>query len=384
MQILKLSYQDKIRKININPIEFNNTTLLVGVSGVGKTQIIRAILALKSIAAGDSVNAVNWSIEFKSSDGDTYLWSGEFETLIGLYEKISKNEVDDPVKKKPKIINEKVLLNGEEIIKRDGTEILFLGTPTIKLSRFESVISLLREEEKIIPAYRGFRKIILSSNSGSIEDNMYMPGVQYIKELEYQYNDIESIKELDEHFKIKLYLASVYYPEIFEYIRDRFIEIFPQVIDMKVSVFETDKQYYNIYENDLMIQIKEKYVDDWIIEKNISSGMFRTLKHLSEIVLSAKGTVILIDEFENSLGVNCIDELTEDLFSNPENNIQFIITSHHPYIINNINLSFWKIVTRQAGEINTYNAKQLNLGTSKHEAFLQLINNQEFFKGISS
>lgn len=384
MQILKLTFKDKLRKISINSIEFLDTTLLVGVSGVGKTQIIRAILALKNIAAGDSVNAVSWNIEFKSSNGNNYIWTGEFETLKGLYEKLSKNEQEEPVKKKPVILNEKIFLNGNEIIGRDGANILFFGNLTIKLSRYESVISLLREEESIVPAYAGFRKIVLSSNSGNIEDSMYMPGVQYIKELENHYNEIESIKELDEHFKIKLYLVSVYYPDIFDYIKDRFTEIFPQVIDLKVSVFESDKEYYNIYENDLMIQLKEKNVEDWIIEKNISSGMYRTLKHLSEIFLSAKGTVILIDEFENSLGVNCIDELTDDLFSNMESNIQFIITSHHPYIINNINLDYWKIVTRQAGEISTYSAKDLNLGKSKHEAFLQLINNKEFYKGISS
>jgi predicted ATPase len=189
---------------------------------------------------------------------------------------------------------------------------------------------------------------------------------------------------LKKHFKIKLYLVSKYEPDIFNYIKENFIEIFPQVTDLKVSVFETDKEYYNIYENDLMIQFREINVDEWIIEKNFSSGMYRTLKHLSEIFLSAKGTIILIDEFENSLGVNCIDEVTDVLFSSDDRGVQFIITSHHPYIINNINLNFWKIVTRQASDIYTYNAKELNLGESKHEAFLQLINNKDFYKGISS
>ena len=62
--------------------------------------------------------------------------------------------------------------------------------------------------------------------------------------------------------------------------------------------------------------------------------------------------------------------------------LQFIITSHHPYIINNINLNNWKIITRKAGVIKNHNASQLNIGKSKHEAFTQLINLDEYSDGI--
>lgn len=384
MHIKKLAFKDTFRKVNISPIEFQDITLLVGVSGVGKTQIIKSILALQDVAEGSAVNGIKWDIEFESSHGGYYKWEGEFEIIKGLYEHISKSENDEPVKKKPKILYEKLFLNGEQIIQRDENNIIFNGLKTVKLSGYESVVSLLKEEELLLPVFRGFKKIIFSSNAKSMEESLYMPGIQYIKELENHYTDLESIKQLDEHFKVKLYLISIYFPDLFDYIKDRFIEIFPQVEDLKVAVFETDKQYYNIYEDELMIQFKEKNVEDWIIERNISSGMYRVLKHLAEIYLSSKGTVILIDEFENSLGVNCIDELTQDLFGNNDRNIQFIITSHHPYIINNIGYEYWKIVTRQANDIVTYNAKDLNIGMSKHNAFIQLINNEEFYKGVSS
>ena len=103
----------------------------------------------------------------------------------------------------------------------------------------------------------------------------------------------------------------------------------------------------------------------------MSSGMLRTLIHISEIYLSTPGTVILIDEFENSLGINCIDILTDDLI-HENKTLQFIATSHHPYIINNIPYEYWKIVTRKGGHINIRNASDYSLGKSKQEAFLQL------------
>lgn len=79
----------------------------------------------------------------------------------------------------------------------------------------------------------------------------------------------------------------------------------------------------------------------------------------------------MIDEFENSLGINCIDILTDDLI-HENKTLQFIATSHHPYIINNIPYEYWKIVTRQGGHIRTCNASDYHLGKSKQDAFIQL------------
>lgn len=86
-------------------------------------------------------------------------------------------------------------------------------------------------------------------------------------------------------------------------------------------------------------------------------------------------------EFENSLGVNCIDEITDDLIHS-KNSIQFILTSHHPYIINTVKMGSWKIIARKAGVVYSYNAEQLRLGKSKHDAFIQLINLDEYSTGI--
>jgi hypothetical protein len=36
---------------------------------------------------------------------------------------------------------------------------------------------------------------------------------------------------------------------------------------------------------------------------------------ISELYLCADGTLILIDEFENSLGINCIEEVTRSIVS---------------------------------------------------------------------
>ena len=99
--------------------------------------------------------------------------------------------------------------------------------------------------------------------------------------------------------------------------------------------------------------------------------MLRTLIQISEIFLLNTGSVILVDEFENSLGINCIDVLTDDII-HENKNLQFIATSHHPYIINNIPYEYWKITTRKGGHISIKDASDYKLGKSKQEAFMQL------------
>lgn len=128
------------------------------------------------------------------------------------------------------------------------------------------------------------------------------------------------------------------------------------------------------------IQIKEKGVKHWISQNRISSGMFRTLMQLSELYLCSEGTVFLIDEFENSLGINCINEITNDILAS-KRKLQFVLTSHHPYIIDAIGYNNWKLVTRNAGVIKTHNIDKFNIGKSKHSAFMQLIQLEEYQTG---
>ncbi|MFM7712862.1 MAG: AAA family ATPase, partial [Microcystis sp.] len=174
-------------------------------------------------------------------------------------------------------------------------------------------------------------------------------------------------------------------------IKRKFLDIFPQVEDLKIEFLEPFKlgnllvslTPIFLLEDLPRIQIKEKNSHVWIVEPNISSGMIKSLMFLATIELSPDGSVILIDEFENSLGVNCLDTLTEDLLVNYRD-LQFIITSHHPYIINNISPAYWKIVTRKGGVIKVNNAADFHISKTRQKAFIDLINVlEEFPQGIS-
>jgi predicted ATPase len=369
MKIKKVAFWDNLREWRFEPICFSNLALLVGVSGVGKTQILKGILNLQRIANGASLNGLAWDITFSTKNNVEYRWQGEFETQKNL--PIIPNEEDET--NEFRMVREHLLIEGNLIIERTPNEIIFKGHTTPKLSPFQSVVEILNQEDDILPAHEAFNKIT-SNNSSSMD--YYDMNYTAISNLPKSDTYLRAIKETDVPIQIKLAFICSHYSDLFNKIKRIFVQAFPQVEDIKIEAVQDEKSSFITFP----IQIKEKGVNNWIFQNNISSGMLKTLVHISELYLSPEGTVILIDEFENSLGINCIDVVTDLIVENKS--IQFILTSHHPYIINNIGMEHWKIVTRQGGVVTVKDAKDLNLGKSRHQAFTQLINLEEYSEGI--
>ncbi len=156
----------------------------------------------------------------------------------------------------------------------------------------------------------------------------------------------------------------------FENVKKIYLDIFPEIKDIKIT-----REIISNNESLIFWEIQDADSDNWIPQERMSSGMFRTLMYIIEIMTAPEGSVILIDEFDNSLGINCMSEIT-DLILDHSSNLQFIITSHHPYIINNIPWQDWQIVSRKGSHIKTQKATEISaLNTaSSLDKFTQLIN----------
>lgn len=369
MKISKFQFEDKSLEWRLEELSLNKLTLLVGASGVGKTQILRALMRLKEISDGKSINGVVWNIEFETLSKQKYVWQGEFEdNKISNF--LSRNE--EP-KNKSNIRFEKLFLDNNLIVDRTSDKILFNGQPTIKLSQQESILSLLKEEELIKNAYNSFEKLYFAEYLNNVKDFVY-DFENDISSFMKQYDTLKKIQESNLDIIWKLFLSYKNGNKIFDTIKQRFIDIFPQVENIEISLSVKKNPAY------IFVEIKEKEVKKWIPQRKISSGMFRTLMQLSELYLCAEGTVFLIDEFENSLGINCISEITSDILAS-RRQLQFILTSHHPYIIDTIGFEHWKLVTRNAGTIKTHNIDKFGIGKSKHSAFMQLLQLEEYQTG---
>jgi AAA15 family ATPase/GTPase len=80
MRINLLKFENKVRAWTLETLTLNELTLLVGASGVGKTQILKAILALKDINLGKSINGAKWYVDFHAAE-QHYIWEGSFESI---------------------------------------------------------------------------------------------------------------------------------------------------------------------------------------------------------------------------------------------------------------------------------------------------------------
>ena len=375
MKIKTLTFTNRQTGWNIKDVYFNNTlTLLVGASGVGKTQILHVLDTLSRIARGYSFNGIEWNITFEH-DMKEYCWMGVFQMIPindAEIEFTDESLIDENNRKNYPILYEKLSVNGNNIISRNSEDIVFDGQKTVKLDNTKSAIYLLKGEQAIYYIYNWFSQIYFLETDGF---------KKYLYPFDYSGN-LDLIKQIV-YYKFyspmeKLFLSHKGKLEEYDMILHKFQDIFPLVdeisFDYKRSTIKKDAFAP-------VLKIKEKGVDSWIFQKDISSGMLRALMQITALVFAQDGDVILIDEFENGLGVNCINQLA-DLVTDPEADVQIIMTSHHPYIINAIPVKWWKIITRNGSEVKTHSAEEFNIGEhSKHEAFMQLMQNQAYRTG---
>lgn len=375
MKINSITFKNHKSGWNISNLKLdNNLSLLVGASGVGKTQILRSISCISDIARGKSFNGIDWDIEF-SIAGDSYKWEGEFafvDSEDAPFQLLRMEQGKYP------IIKEILNINGDNIIKRDSSKLLYKNQETVKLDNSISVIELLKEETLVSLVNEAFRGIYsIATEVSSIINLPVIASAQNDKTMGI--DDIQKqqfLPPID-----RLFLLKKNDLKEFDIVCDSFKRIFPLIDDIDFSVGSLGKLFEN--QTFPIVKIKEKGVDSWIMQSDISSGMFRTLAQIITFVLAKDGDIILIDEFENGLGVNCIDQLA-DLVVDSDVDVQVIMTSHHPYIINAIPYSSWKIVTRKNCTVNVHTAEELNIGDhSRHDAFIQLIQSSAYKTGIA-
>ena len=367
MKFKSISAKDKISGWNVENIQFNPMlTLLVGASGVGKTRMLSLINGLCQIAQGKSFNGIAWKVEFEQK-GHEYIWEGEFERIDE-----PSITIPDLKEKKIALVSEHILDNGETIVLREKDKFTYKGQELIKLDNSKSAIELLKEEDTIQPINIGF------SQCYSLNVADYSIRISpIIDDYKRNQHSIKIIKLLTDLSPLeRLFLLRENKLKEFDVICQKFQDIFPNVEKLDFTLAKTFK------DTPIPVLIlKEKSVDSWIRQDGISSGMMRTLLQIITLVLANDGDVIMIDEFENGLGVNCINELA-DLIMEPGADIQVVMTSHHPYIINAIPVKNWKILTRNGCNVHVHTAEQLRIGEhSKHEAFMQLLQTPEYRTG---
>lgn len=362
-----LEFENLRTGLKIEKIFFNNDiTLLVGLSGVGKTQILNAIEYSLNLAVDKSTRLEPYHASMGVEiDNDEYEWE-YFIQIEKDQDLITEGEEEYYFS------SEKLLKNGEILFVRDDKQVKVTGyekIPTPK--KDESLLVQYAEDSILKKVIAGLRKLYPIELEINVRIGIGKADFSTLK------NKIQEMikKNNNTDFRVfshlpvamKVYVVKNYYPDLYLKIFDAVKELFMEIQDIDV-VEDTSREMY---------LIAMKVYNKTLLQHEISNGMLKTIYYIVELFTMSKDALVLIDEFENGLGVNCIDLLSEMLITERED-LQFIITSHHPKIINGIPKEKWKIIDRNISIIKNSGSVQYGIGNSQHEAYFNLINKWEF------
>ena len=355
----------KIERINF----YDDMTLLVGMSGAGKTQILKAIEYSLKLALGEfsiffqykvgiGFNIDNhiyeWSYILKKQEETNQISFGNDDEYYFLYESL--------------ICDQKKLFTREgDIIEIEG----FTNIPTPKKDK--SLIYQYSEDLHFNELVLGLKKLYSIDMEYDVRRYLRRDDVNHLKSKinktfkekpEATFDSFSHLPSL-----AKLYIVRNHYKEVFDKILCSVQEIFPEIEDIDF-VEEPNSDWYCVQ----IVVYGQK-----IYQIDISNGMLKTIFFIIELFTATNQSLIMIDEFENGLGINCIDAISE-LIIGERNDLQFIITSHHPKIISNIDYNCWKIIEREKNIINNYDChdKGYEIGGNHHDAYYNLLNKWEF------
>lgn len=358
-----------------DPVVFKKLNLLVGNTATGKTRMLNTIFSLGSFVASKQFKLGSWRLAFEHA-GIEYEWA------ITTQSKDSSDSEGN--------IEEERLVkyeNGEQVIlvERSKNNFLFQHKELPKLALDETSISLLREEDVIRPIYEAFSMIM--------RRRFFHDALAKVSELQSiptaLINDLEKSRKMDIVFKANmnlnatLFLLEKYFSSEYRRIVDKYLEVFPFLKEAKIKDLSDIAPGIATSSPVPVFSVREQSSINWIPVIELSSGMQKVLLILTDLSILPNGGVYLIDEYENSLGQNAIEFLPSYL-EEFDREIQFFITSHHPFLINAIPIKDWYVFHREGMKVKIRYGKELEerFGKSRQQAFIQLINDPFFAEGV--
>ena len=380
MRINWIEFKNLDTGLIINKTSFNKElTLFVGRSGAGKTQILEAISTFCDAATGDLNNvdghfkgAISFSIDKDNFEWTVHVDKEDMDINSSITKRINDERFffSDPKETTSIIKSETLLCNEKIIFERNSQKLIMDGQELPQISNDFSLIYQYRSNDLLRNVYDCMNGLY-NSNMG----HSFFPWTfqsSFFEKVKSELFNCKTENEYKDNFPTSLPTPYKIY--------------FLKETDSKMGLYSILLKYYKrifadvddfVFELDHDNQRIKTYVrtnNSNIPYNSISAGMRKTISFLVDLLTMSNNYVVLIDEIENGLGVNCLDEVY-DLLTSLRTDLQLIMTSHHPYIINNVNPESCKIVDRKRNVISTYSAKELNL-TNSHHDFYDLVMNK--------
>lgn len=354
----------KIERINF----FDDVTLLVGLSGAGKTQILDAIEISLRLALDDVVIVQPYAVCLGIAiNNHIYEWSYRLQKQIT--DEVAFDSTDEYF-----FAFESLLCDQKEIFIRENDKISIQDFTEIPTPRKDtSLIYQYSDDLHFSELFNGLKNMYNIDMDLNVRRYLAKDSVNAFKnkiDRTFEKLPTTSIK-IFSHLPtpLKLYITKIHYSDIFEKILDTVKGIFSEIENIDI-VEDITKDHYCFQ---IMVYNQKLYQDD------ISNGMLKSIYFIIELYTASENSLFMIDEFENGLGMNCITALS-DILLEERKDLQFIITSHHPKIIGNIDYNNWKIVEREKEIIKNFDCNDdgYDVGGNRHDAYFKLMDKWKF------
>ncbi len=396
--IVSFAYADLDAGWTLEEVRFDALNLLVGPSGAGKTRILESLLNVRRAAlrGARGVPSARWRLVVegvdREHDGEAAEFIWEAETLVTRAESGPFGEGYDreawlAERTDAHFVTERIERAGQSLVERENGSFRFEDRLLPKLTESESAVGLLASEEAVRPLNEALRMWF------SLEVPHSLGAFDTVKSAEATRQRFGGRldllrRDLSVHPFTKLYVLQQDHLELFGRIVDDFADVFLTVRALKIANYSELGVRPHLGEdsmaNYLAVGLREEGVERWVLHSELSSGMAKTLSFLIEAALAPKGTVLLIDELENSLGVNCLPNVAGRMLEGLDR-VQYLATSHHPRVINEIPFDRWKLVTRSGSNVRVINARDIATleRASSLEKFTELLNLPEYGEGVA-
>lgn len=313
-------------------------------------------------------------------------WEVIFEQEGFEYEWELSSRESKEGKREQVIVTERLARKGETVplIERSESELRLLGQNVPRLSGRDAATYVFKEAEEIKPAYTGFGSILerrfdYDALRAVYEFQTVPMGLQ--EEIAKERN-LNPLYRAGLHLSTNLFFLQAEFPGLYRQVQDDFRRVFPFVEEMRITDLSKLDLHVPITGQIPVVTVREQGSKAWVSAAELSSGMQKVLLIMTDVCVMPEGGVYLIDEYENSLGLSAIN-FFPDFVNGMEKKMQFIVTSHHPYLINQFPPSQWYVVHREGVHVQVRQgeANAAKYGKSKQDVFTQLINDPFYRRG---
>ncbi|MGL5964829.1 MAG: AAA family ATPase [Fusobacteriaceae bacterium] len=339
MKLNSFKYKNSTKNWEIEELNLSSINLIVGQNATGKTRTIQMIKALTELISGQPLKR-NMEEEYEIILSEENI---KYKYILKLKDKkIIEEKLIDISE------NERLLLNREE--SGEGKILSIKDGRDVEFGLKENQLAIVYKNDKIHHEF--LEKIIQWSNKAIF----YFFGSalgKYKFHLEEDESDEYSMKETDK--VVRNYMGVRDREKLDEMIKEDL-----KKIGYNIEKIGVEKAIHDSGEVKILY-VKEEDLPNKTYQFEMSQGMFRALSIIIQMNICFfhdKSELISIDDIGEGLDYERASSLIKVIVDKAKNSkVQIIMTTNDRFVMNNINIEYWHVIKREAGNIKFFNKK---------------------------